>query len=51
MQTQVRSSSIFDLKKGGNISIRKCFREIPEQNIIYNTLNLNATTLGIKKQY
>jgi len=49
MQTQVRSSTIFDLKKGGNISIRKCSRETPEQKIIYNALNLNATPLGIKK--
>ena len=51
MQTQVRFSTIFDLKKGGNISIRKCSRETPEQKIIYNALNLNATPLGIKKQY
>ena len=49
MQTQVRFSTIFDLKKGGNISIRKCSRETPEQKIIYNALNLNTTPLGIKK--
>ena len=49
MQTQIRYATVFDLIKGGNIPIRKCSRETPEQKIIYNALNLNATPLGIKK--
>ena len=49
MQTQIRSSTVFDLIKGGNISIRKCSSETPEQKVIYNALKLNVTPLGIKK--